>query len=275
MNKGSSGIYDRCLEKTPEQLFVGVLRREFELSPAASLGILEAAKEHLFSPVPETAGMLRFVCASKEAKHGKVLGEQDKVRVTLTLDGGIEDLEITRTQGLQALRQHRILRLTQEAYDQNGLLTQEDLARLLHVSDRTIRDDVKSLVKDGNTVHTRGYTHDIGRGVSHKTRIIDLYLKGYTYSEIMRKTRHSGNSVKRYVMGFGRLLLLKNRGVDDVGQLSRLLTQSERLTEEYLELFQKYLDGDNWPRIYVDLLEQLRTLYPSKKRGETVRRVQL
>ena len=51
---------------------MGVLRREFELSPAASLGILEAAKEHLFSPVPETAGMLRFVCASKEAKHGKV-----------------------------------------------------------------------------------------------------------------------------------------------------------------------------------------------------------
>jgi len=54
MNKGSSGIYDRCLEKTPEQLFVGVLRREFELSPAASLGILEAAKEHLFSPSPGT-----------------------------------------------------------------------------------------------------------------------------------------------------------------------------------------------------------------------------
>ena len=274
MNKGSSGIYDRCLEKTPEQLFIGVLRREFELSPAASIGILEAAKDHLFSPIPETAGMLRFVCASKEAKHGKVLGEQEKVSVTLTLDGGIEDLEITRTQGLQALRQHRILRLTQEAYDQDGLLTQEDLGRLLHVSDRTIRGDVKSLVKDGNTVRTRGYCHDIGRGVSHKTRIIDLYLKGYTYAEIMRRTRHSGHSVKRYVLGFGRLLLLKNRGIDDVAQLSRLLTQSERLTAEYLELFQKYLDGDNWPRAYLDLLEQLRALYPSKKKGKIAGRAQ-
>ena len=275
MNKGSSGIYDRSLEKTPEQLFVGVLRREFELSPAASLGILEAAKEHLFSPVPETAGMLRFVCASKKAKHGKILRDQDKVRVTLTLDGGIADLEIVRTQGLQALRQHRILRLTQEAYDQDGLLTQEDLARLLHVSDRTIRDDVKNLVNDGNTVRTRGYCHDIGRGVSHKTRIIDLYLKGYTYAEIMRKTRHSGHSVKRYVMGFGRLLLLKSRGIDDVAQLSRLLTQSERLTEEYLELFDRYLDNDSWPKVYVDLLEQLRILYPSKKGARTAGRVLL
>jgi len=267
MNKGSSGIYDRCLEKTPEQLFIGVLRREFELSPVACMGILEAAKENLFSPVPETAGMLRFVCASKGAKNGKPLGEQDRVSVTLTLDGGIEDLEVARTQGLQGLRQHRILRLTQEAYDQAGLLTQEDLSRLLHVSDRTIRSDVKSLTKDSNTVHTRGYDHDIGRGISHKTRIIDLHLKGYTYSDIMRLTRHSGHSVKRYVMSFGRLLLLKNRGIDEVPQLSRLLNQSEQLTKEYLELFERYLDGDNWPRMYVDLLEQLQALYPSKKGG--------
>jgi len=264
MNKGSSGIYDRCLEKTPEQLFVGVLRREFELSPAASLGILEAAKEHLFSPLPKTAGKVRFICASRKAKHGKPLDEQDKVSVTLTLDGGMEDLEIARSQGTQALRQHRVLRLTQEAYDQGGLLTQEDLARILHVSDRT---DAKSLIKDGNTVHTRGYDHDIGRGVSHKTHIIDLYLKGYTYADIMRMTRHSGHSVKRYVLGFGRLLLLRSRGVDDVTQLSHLLSQSRRLTEEYLEVFERYLDGDRWLRMYVDLLEQLRALYPSKKGG--------
>ncbi len=76
MNKGSSGIYDRCLEKTPEQLFIEALRREFDggtlVSPAVSLGILEAAKEHLFSPVPETAGKLRFVCASKDAKQGVI-----------------------------------------------------------------------------------------------------------------------------------------------------------------------------------------------------------
>jgi len=84
----------------------------------------------------------------------------------------------------------------------------------------------------------------------------------------MRKTRHSGHSVKRYVMSFGRLLLLKNRGIDDVPQLSRLLNQSEQLTNEYLELFEGHLDGENWPRVYVDLLEQLRSLYPSKKGGK-------
>lgn len=74
-------------------------------------------------------------------------------------------------------------------------------------------------------------------------------------------------------MDFGRLLLLKSRGIDDVAQLSRLLAQSERLTEEYVELFQKYLKGNNWPHVYVDLLEQLPALYPSKKGEKTAGRV--
>ena len=69
-------------------------------------------------------------------------------------------------------------------------------------------------------------------------------------------------------MGFGRLLLLKNRGIDDIPQLSRLLNQSEQLTREYVELFESYLDGDNWPKVYIDLLKQLRALYPSKKGGK-------
>ncbi len=266
MNKGSSGIYDRCLEKTPEQLFVGTLRREFELSPAASLGILEAAKTHLFSTLPATIGKVQFICASINAKHGKPLREQEKVTVQLTLDGGIEDLEIARTQSLVALRQYRILRLTEEAYDQGGILTQEDLGRLLHVSSRTIRSDIQELIKDGNTVHTRGYDHDIGRSLSHKTHIIDLHLSGHTYADIMRRTRHSGHSIKRYVLSFGRLLLLKNRGIEELNQLSRLLNQSSRLTEEYVSLFEKYLDGDRWPSSYIELLEQLQALYPAKKK---------
>jgi hypothetical protein len=266
MNKGSSGIYDRCLEKTAEQLFVGTLRREFELSPAASLGILEAAKTHLFSTLPESIGKVQFICASINARHGRPLRDQEKVTVNLTLDGGIEDLEVAKTQGVVALRQYRILRLTEEAYDQGGILTQEDLGRLLHVSSRTIRSDIQELIKDENTVHTRGYDHDIGRSLSHKAHIIDLHLSGYTYADIIRRTRHSGHNIKRYILSFGRLLLLKNRGIDELNQLSRLLNQSSRLTEEYLKLFEKYLVGDHWPSSYIELLEQLQALYPAKKK---------
>lgn len=266
MYGGRKSLYDRSLEKTPEQLFINSLRREFELSPAESKGVLELAKSCLFGEVPQPVGKIKILCASRRAKHGKPLSEQEKKEVTLTLDNGIEDLDVLREQGPHALRQLKILRLTEEAYQQEGLLTQEDIGRLLQVSSRTIRSDIKRLLADGNTVHTRGYDHDIGRSVSHKTRIVEMYLKGYTYDVIMRQTRHSAHAIKRYVWTFGRLLLLKSHEVERVPELSRLLGQSERLTEEYLELFERYRDGDKWPRVYVELLEQLKALYPAKKK---------
>jgi biotin operon repressor len=260
-------LYDRSLEKTPEQVFINSLRQEFELSPAESSGVLELAKRCLFGEVPHTLGKLRYLCASVKAKHGKPLSEQEMVRVELTLDGGIEDLDVLRTQGPRALRQLKIMRLTEEAYQQGGLLTQEDLGRLLQVSSRTIRSDIAELIADGNTIHTRGYDHDIGRSISHKTRIVALYLSGLTYDEIMRRTRHSAHSIKRYVCTFGRLLLLLSRDVTRVAELSRLLNQSERLTGEYLVLFESHKEGDRWPAVYVELLEQLRALYPAKKKA--------
>lgn len=260
-------LYDRSLEKTPEQVFVNSLRQEFELSPAESVGVLELAKRCLFGELPQTLGKLRYLCASVKAKHGKPLSEQEMVRVELTLDGGIEDLDVLRSQGARALRQLKILRLTEESYHQKGLLTQEDLGRLLQVTSRTIRSDISELIADGNTVHTRGYEHDIGRSISHKTRIVELYLSGFTYDEIMRRTRHGAHSVKRYVLTFGRLLLLLNRNITGKAEISRLLNQSGRLTEEYLELFEKYKKGAHWPKVYVELVEQLSALYPSKKKA--------
>ena len=112
-------LYDRSLEKTPERVFVNSLRREFELSPAESSGILELAKSCLFGEVPQTLGKLKYLCASVNARHGKP-SEQEIVQVELLLDGGIEDLDVLRTQGARALRQLKILRLTEEAYHQEG-----------------------------------------------------------------------------------------------------------------------------------------------------------
>jgi hypothetical protein len=265
-------LYDRCLEKTPEQVFVNSLRKEFELSPAASKSVLELAKECLFGTVPETIGQQKFICASLKAVHGRPLGEQEKVTVELTMDNGVEDLDVLRQQGPQALRQLKILRLTEETYVQGGVLTQEDLGRLLQVSDRTIREDVRDLVSDGQIVRTRGLEHDIGRTLTHKARIIDLYLSGHVYADIIRRSRHSAHSIKRYVGGFGRLLLLLNKGVTDIHELSRLLCQSEALTREYLALFEKYKKGDQWPKVYLELIEQLSVLYPSKKKVALRRR---
>ena len=268
MYNSRSSLYDRILEKTPEQIFINSLRQEFELSPAESQGILDLAKQCLFGQTPQTVGKIKYICASQHAKHGKPLREQAMIEVELTLDNGVEDLDVLRGSGPKALRQLKVLRLTEEAWDQDGSLTQEDIARLLQVTSRTVRQDIRELQADGNFIHTRGTDHDIGRSLSHKSRIIELYLNGETYDSIIRKSRHSAFSIRRYVMSFGRLLLLLNHGMDDVKELSRLLGQSERLTGEYLEIFEKYKTGDKWPKNYVELLEQLKTLYPAKKKSK-------
>ena len=46
------------------------------------------------------------------------------------------------------------------------------------------------------------------------------------------------------------------------------MNMSERLTREYLELFEKYKEGERWPQVYVELLEQLQALYPAKKKSQ-------
>jgi hypothetical protein len=259
-------LYDRSLEKTPEQVFINSLRKDFELSPAESKGVLDLAKDCLFGELPKTLGKVKILCASVKARHGKPLGEQEMIRVELTLDKGIEDLDVLRREGPKALRQLKVLRITEEAYEQQGLLTQEDIGRVLQVTERTIRSDISDLIKDGNTVHTRGFDHDIGRSISHKSRIVELFLQGYTYDEIMRKSRHSPFAIKRYVMTFGRLLLLLHKKITDIHEQSRLLQQSERLTGEYLALYEKHKRGDHWPKVYVELVGQLQALYPAKKK---------
>ncbi|MBU7028456.1 MAG: DUF1670 domain-containing protein, partial [Theionarchaea archaeon] len=61
-----------------------------------------------------------------------------------------------KKKGRQALRRHRIVRMCQEALEQGGLLTQEDLGQLLTTSVRTVRGDIAYLRRTGVTVPTRG-----------------------------------------------------------------------------------------------------------------------
>ena len=64
--------------------------------------------------------------------------------------------------------------MTEEAMDQGGVLTQEDLARLLQTGVRTIRRDVAQLRAEGHWVPTRGAVQDTGRGQSHKAKIVEI-----------------------------------------------------------------------------------------------------
>ncbi len=166
--------------------------------------------------------------------------------------------------GLAGLRRHRILRLTREAYDQDALLSYEDLAILLTTSPATIKRDIRHLRDDGKFIMTRGVKHDMGPGISHKTQIIELYLKGYQFTDIEHKTNHSEKSVLRYLRGFSQVITLHNQGFPPV-QIRMLTNLSDKLVKEYLQLFSEYKESD---RIYQLLNPLLNPSNDASKKGE-------
>lgn len=164
--------------------------------------------------------------------------ELKKVRVKLTREL-TSDREIQSRGRDSQMRNAQILRMTEEAYDQGGLLTQEDLGRILGVSSRTIRRDIEDLMKKKIKLFLRGLQRDIGKGISHKIWIVGLYLEWKTYSEIERITGHSSGAIKSYLKDFSRVLIAKTRGIKSAKEIAYYIGRSERLVLEYLELIKQ------------------------------------
>jgi hypothetical protein len=161
-----------------------------------------------------------------------------KKTVVLTRDDQ-SDLEVERDQGRGGVRKVKLLRMTEEAYDQGALLTQEDVGRIMGVSSRTIRRDVSELMQTPVKLYLRGIQRDIGRGISHKVWIVGLYLEWKTYSEIQRITGHSLGSIKTYLNDFARVLMARERGIVAPEEIGYYIARSPRLVKEYLALIEQ------------------------------------
>ena len=96
---------------------------------------------------------------------------------------------------------------------------------------------------------TRGAKHDMGPGLSHKTQILDLYFKMYTFTEIEQKTNHSERAVWRYLRDFTQVATLHHQGFPN-GQI-RLITHfsDRRPIREYLSLYEEYQDTDRMTQL--------------------------
>lgn len=237
---------NRLAIKTLEQRFRHELESGFEFAPRIAQGVLDTAKEifHLNTVPLERhhrlrPGQIRQILAVAEAPHGCPLEEIEMVEVTWTVDAGAEDKETLAELGRVGLRQKRILRLIDEALEQGGEPTQEDLGKALGVTARTIRSDIATLKKDGHQIATRGKLRGVGRGQTHKAFIVELYLQRYTYTEIKRRSRHSIRAIKRYIQTFGRVIMLKRKGMN-VSEIAFSINITEKLATEYLALYREY-----------------------------------
>src|SRR5574338_133228 len=195
-------LIDRQQIKSSEGEFIWELENSYELSPKLSSLILMTAKECLIRDKQLKEGQIEVTVIGIEERAGKVIEKMEKKRVRLTIDNGIEDLEVLREYGRVELRRVKLQRVSQEAIEQEGVVSQEDLSKYLGCTVRTIQRDIKEIKKEGVEVITRGYLHNIGRGQTHKVKIIGMFLDGMTYSEVKQKSRHSIGAIKRYIESF-------------------------------------------------------------------------
>lgn len=158
---------------------------------------------------PLRTGQVRYECVERGEGAGKPIKECRLVTVVLTLFEPKEDLMVWHRQGQAVRRKVLIQRLTEEAREQGGLLSQEDLALLLFCDTRTVRRDIQELREcQGIFVATRGQIQDIGPGVSHKGVAIAHWLAGLETVEVARRINHTLHAVERYVHTFCRVVYL-------------------------------------------------------------------
>jgi hypothetical protein len=89
-----------------------------------------------------------------------------------------------------------------------------------------------------------------------------MWLEGYEYTDIERKTGHSGFSVQRYLSGFSKAVRFYSRGYS-LPEIRELTDMSERLTQDYLDLYEAFKDR---PESQIRLQQILFDPLPSKKR---------
>lgn len=232
---------DRRLKiKTLDQRMIRTAIDGTGLSAWEAKVLIDAIGEVYFSDpeLKEMAhGQLKYSCVSAGEGAGKPLDKCAMTTVLLTLLDPEDRQELTRGKKCSAteLRQRRILRMTEEAREQNGLLTQEDLAAILNTDVRTVRRDIVELRKREITVATRGQQQDIGPGVSHRGLAVRLWFDGKEPVEISRQIKHSIKAVENYLEKFKRVAYLRNRAFDDY-QIALTVGMSVSAVRTYTEI---------------------------------------
>ncbi|MCX6160229.1 MAG: DUF1670 domain-containing protein [Ignavibacteriae bacterium] len=236
----------RLKSKSVENSIINSIAEDFNLTPILAEAYFKQIKNYFSAHVglELSSGQIHYLAVDDREPAGKPVTLCKKTSVRLNLHVPEQDIDIYHKSGLRGLRQHRLLRITKEAIEQGALLSYEDIAFLLTTSVVTIKRDVAAMRRNGLTIPSRGWRHDMGRGSTHKSQILDLYLSGYMFSDIEKRTHHSETAVKRYIQDFSKIVLLHKNNFT-VDQIRISTGFSNRLIGEYIILFNKYSKDNN------------------------------
>jgi hypothetical protein len=187
-------------------------------------------------------GQIKYNCISSHEGPGKELKDCQLTTVILTLLESNDSLDLSSQSdsGRSAeMRCRRIMRISVEAKDQKGLLTQEDLSRLLMCDVRTIRRDIQVLKDKGIVVPTRGTVRDIGPGITHREIAVRLWIEGSEPVAIKTRINHHIKSVENYLEKFKRVVYLRRKGFNEL-EIALCVGISVSAVNTYNNMYSKY-----------------------------------
>ena len=232
------GIERLALKNGREAIIVRI-QKDFNLTRILATAHYEQMEKYFqeHMNLKPASGMVCYEAVVKEELPGKSISQCIRKAVQLTLCHE-DDLKTLKEKGLAESRRKRMLRLANESQEQGALLTHEDLANICCTSPSTVKRDTAKLRNEGYLVPTRGQMKDIGRGLSHKRKIVEMYLRNYQFTEIELRMHHSAQSITRYLKDFTQVALLTLKGLD-ADEIRLATGLSQRLVEEYQNLYRE------------------------------------
>jgi hypothetical protein len=241
--------YAACARKTFHSVLCHLLQTEFPSTFGPAVTRLFADKvnelyEQCHPPLSRVkVGQVLWlaVAASERPGRSKRIENTRLVPVLLELvTAGDIDAACATNQQRQT-RRAKIIRLFHQAFQQGAVLSEADVGLLLHLSERTISDEVIAYEQaTSQSVPRRGTIHDLGRSVTHKAVICYKRLvEKKSTSEIAQETYHSHEEVEYYVQCFRRVQLCHDNGMspEDIVQATG---HTPFVVREYLELIRKF-----------------------------------
>jgi hypothetical protein len=241
-----------------EDYFREELKRDFGFSPAKARLWLERIAELVTAIGKEREdGEIIFPAVAIDESAGKPLSACRMVPVALKYlteeDFSWNDPGKGKDDCVSPIKFGKMLRYTTAARYQGGVLTQGDLCYLLGIHTNCIRRLIKA--HEQVVLPTRGNECDIGPGVTHKEKIVELYLQMYTETDIAQRTKHSYASIEQYIKDFSAVACLSEQGLNEV-MLRKVMGCSMKLIKTYRALYERYNTKD-----YAFRLAQIRQLF--------------
>lgn len=185
-------------------------------------------------------GQLLWNALDKNTRGDSPKRKYKPVILTIVSDQDITDFQMKKP--VRQIRENVIARITQEAYQQGGILSARDISLILLQNNAYVSHSRIEYEKKNNTILPHpGVLHDMGSTISHKKQIVYKYVvEKKSPVVIARETNHSQLAVDRYLKDFQRINYLANEG-KDILTIHQLTKIAKPVINQYLEIIEQYV----------------------------------